>query len=406
MVAFKKLNEGLKEVPHYEEKKKRKEHIIENMLYMVELNEKNVGISKKIFGKKANIYCGSFLEDDWKDAFGVEKFDVIMGNPPFNKAQVGTRKGSQGGRTLWDKFVLESLKVLNTNGFLTFIHPANWRGLGELHNIWILSNKQMLYLKIYSKKRKKIFDIGSRFDVYVLQNKENTKATNVIDELGEKNLLKLNKMPFLPNYAYKEINKILTTEDKGINVIYSRSEYGADKPHMSKEKTDEYKYPVVHSITKDGLGLRYSNDNTKGHFGVPKVILNKNEHQYSHQEQNDYKGKYGMSELSFGIPINSKQEGDQILQAILTQEFKKIIAATKWTAFQTDHRMFKYFKPDFYKYLLKGKLPNKTRKLSKSPNKTRKRSKSITHSISKKSKNTTIRRNTIGGRKMYKHFKN
>ena len=45
---------------------------------MVELNPKNVAVSKKIFGKDANIYCGSFLEDGWKRAFGIDKFDVIV----------------------------------------------------------------------------------------------------------------------------------------------------------------------------------------------------------------------------------------------------------------------------------------------------------------------------------------
>ena len=59
-----------------------------------------------------------------------------------------------------------------------------------------------------------------------------------------------------------------------------------------------------------------------------------------------------MSELSFGIPIKSKKEGDLILKAIETPEFKKIIESTKWSAFHTDYRMFKYFKPDFYKYFL------------------------------------------------------
>ena len=29
-----------------------------------------------------------------------------------------------------------------------------------------------------------------------------------------------------------------------------------------------------------------------------------------------------------------------------------MIKATKWGAFQTDYKMFKYFKPDFYKYFL------------------------------------------------------
>jgi len=354
MIVFQKLNEGLKNVRGYKTDKKRKRHIIENMLYMVELNPVNVAVSKKIFGEDANIYCGSFLEDGWKDAFKIEKFDVIMGNPPFNKPKDGISKGgrrppgAKRGRTLWDKFILKSLDNLTADGYIGFINPANWRGLGPLSFLWkILSNKQLLYLRIYGiKDNKKIFNAGTRFDVYVLQNKDNTSPTEVIDELGEKHFLKLDGLPFLASYNYDGINKVLTTQDKGIDVIFSSSFYHAQK--LSKEKTDEYKYPVVHSITKNGLGFWYSNDNTKGHFGVPKVILNFNILQYSHPEQNDYEGKYGMSQLSFGIPINSKEEGDLILQAIDTPEFKKLIASTKWTMFQTDYRMFKHFKKDFF----------------------------------------------------------
>ena len=59
-----------------------------------------------------------------------------------------------------------------------------------------------------------------------------------------------------------------------------------------------------------------------------------------------------MSQITFGIPITSKKQGDDIVKAINTDEFKEIIKATKWSAFNTDWRMFKYFKPDFYKQFL------------------------------------------------------
>ena len=104
-----------------------------------------------------------------------------------------------------------------------------------------------------------------------------------------------------------------------------------------------------------------------GHFDVSKVILNFNEKQYNWPEQNDYEGKYGMGQLSFGIPIKNKKEGSTILNAIDTDKFKQIIKATKWSAFQTDYRMFKYFKPDFYKYF-KPLIKNKTLKLTQESN--------------------------------------
>jgi len=362
IIAYYKLMKGLESNKDYEDKNKRSKHIIEKMLYMVELNPVNSRLCKKIFkmiDDKAtpNVSTANFLtgEDKWKKDFdGVDRFDVIIGNPPWNE-QEGLRQGGYGGKAkLWDKFIENSLKILNKNGYLCFINPAGWRGLGKFHKLWnILSNKQLLYLHIYSKKDgNRLFNVSSRFDLYVLQNKENTKPTDIIDELGEKHEIKVNEWPFLPNYDYKKIHNIMTTEDKGIDVIYDTSYHTQNKEDIKDVKTSEYKYPVVHSINKDGLVFWYSNDKSKGHFGVPKVMLNFNEHQYSYPEQNDYEGKYGMSQITFGIPIKSKKEGDLILKAVETPDFKNIIESTKWGAFQTDYRMFKYFKPDFYKDLL------------------------------------------------------
>jgi hypothetical protein len=363
MIAYEMLNDGLSNVDGFKDEQKRKKHIIENMLYMVELNPKNVAVSRKIFGKSANIYCGSFLEDGWQKAFGVEKFDVIMGNPPFNDEKEGKQTGSRAKNSLWDIFVIKSIELLNINGYLGFIHPPPWRGLSpNYHKLWdIMSKKQMLYLRIYSKKDgNTYFKSSTRFDVYVLKNTINTNPTEVIDELGNKHLLKLSKMPFLPNYAYKEINKILTTENEGIDVIQDYS-YANTNKNVSYYKIKKFKYPVVHTINLKGLGFLYSDTNKKGHFGISKVILNVNENQYSYPEQNDYEGKYGMSQNSFGIPIKSKSEGEQILEAIQTPMFKKIIAATKWR-YQTEWIMFKYFKKDWYKIILLEDAKNKTRK--------------------------------------------
>ena len=349
MIVYSLLMNGLKYWQPND--KKRSNHIIKNMLFMVELNQVNVDVSRGIFGDDANIFCGSFLEEDWLDVF-PKQFDIIIGNPPFNKEVTGVRVGSYGGRTLWNKFIIKSFDVLKPNGYLTFINPANWRGLGQTHNIWdLLTKKQILYLHIYGiSGGKEIFKVGSRFDVYLVQNKPVFKETDIIDEMGETHQIRLDTLNFLPNYAYDLIFPLLT--DEGIDVIYSRSAYGTDKNHMNKTKTSTHNYPIIHSINKNGTESRwYSNDNTKGHFGVPKVILNFNVKQYSHPEQNDWEGKYGMSHISFGIPITNKEEGDMILKAIETDTFKTIIKATKWTTFQTDHRMFKHFKKDFWKLL-------------------------------------------------------
>ena len=132
---------------------------------------------------------------------------------------------------------------------------------------------------------------------------------------------------------------------------------------MSKNKTIRNRYPVVHGITQKGLGIQFAKVRDPKQFGVSKVLLNFNERQYPY---NDFAGKYGMSQLTFGIPIRSKLEGDQWIRAILSPEFEEILRATKWGAFQTDYRMFRYFDRKLYKRaIFREKTIEKTRKVRK-----------------------------------------
>ena len=357
VVAYYKLMDTLK---GYKPKDKTlSEHIIEDMLYMVELNPVNVRVCKKIFkmiDPKATpkIVKGDFLKFDSKKTFNIDKFDVIMGNPPF-QVELKDNKRAGSGKTLWDRFVIDSFKILKEDGYLSFIHPQNWRR--PEHPLWkIIGEKQILYLHIYSKSDgQKIFNASTRFDIYVLENKSINKNTTIIDEKNKQHSINLSKWPFLPNYEYENIKEILS--DKINDTILYNTNYHSQKKYVKNKEDKEFKYEIISQINKGPtLKKLYTNDNTKPFFNTSKVILSKNEQQYP---INDYNKKYGMSESIFGIKIKSEKEGDDIVKAINSDDFKEIIKATKWGAFQTDYRMFKYFKPDFYKYFL-GKSSEKT----------------------------------------------
>jgi hypothetical protein len=70
----------------------RKTHIVEKMLFMLEIDHGNVNTSHKVMdylspGSKPNICCADTLnvkDDDLMRHFGVNRFHVVMGNPPFN----------------------------------------------------------------------------------------------------------------------------------------------------------------------------------------------------------------------------------------------------------------------------------------------------------------------------------
>jgi SAM-dependent methyltransferase len=313
-------------------KTNRSNHIIENMLYMVELNANSVKSLRELFGKSANISKGDFLEIGSK----IEP-DIIIGNPPFQVEKTEAYEGSSGHRTLWDKFVKKSLDILKPNGYLAFITPANWRRPeSDLYELMAKQN-QLLFLHIYSKKDgMQQFGVETRFDNYLIQKTAASKDSKIVDELGKELQENVESWPFLPNYEYPLIRSMLT-KTNGISVIFDSSFYYANK--LKSKHTVKYKYPVIHTITKSGLGLKYADKANADQIGVKKVVLNFNENQYPH---NDFQGKYGMSQITFGIPISSKKEGERWVQYINGDVFKRVIKATKWSSFQTDYRMFRF----------------------------------------------------------------
>ena len=91
----------------------------------------------------------------------------------------------------------------------------------------------------------------------------------------------------------------------------------------------------------------YSSINTKGHFNIPKVIIGETGIENA---LNDYIGKYGMTQDSFAIIINDKNEGDNILKAIKSKKFINLIKSSfSWSNFRIDYRLFKDFNKDFWK---------------------------------------------------------
>jgi len=107
MVVY-KLMIGLKDWEPDEEK--RYKHIVENMIYVCEIQPKNMFLYMFLLDPfdeyLLNIYTGSFLEEGFdrhmKEVWELDKVNIVVGNPPFN-----TGAGGNGARDLWDKFVIK-----------------------------------------------------------------------------------------------------------------------------------------------------------------------------------------------------------------------------------------------------------------------------------------------------------
>ena len=348
LLVYFRLMEGLKHV--ITNINERKKHILTKMLYMNDLNKTNVKILKEIFGRDANITCVDFLKD-WTGLY--DKYNVILENPPYQISKKETYKGGRGSNhTLWDRFIHKSFEILDEKeGWMGAITPANWRRPNHPLYTNIIAPR-LTYLHIYGKREGiRLFGAQTRFDLYILSKNSKNKPPLIIDEMGKSHHeIHPIEWAFLPNYSYGTVNRYFSLKNKkNVNekkdkyktkkVIYDSNEYNSKT--LLKRQTATAKYPVVHTMTRKGLGVRWSLKKKK-HFGTAKVLLNFNEILYPY---NDWKGEYGMSQLTFGIPIKSKKEGDELIKTMNRDDFKEAIKATKWGSFQTDYKMFEYLHP-------------------------------------------------------------
>jgi hypothetical protein len=188
----------------------RKKHIIENMLYMSELNKKNVFISHQIFNMnnqyKLNLYEGDTLELDIVSVWGVDSFDVILGNPPYNKGGIRSHTGKQLGdknETIWTKFIEKSFEWLKPDGVLAFINPLSWlKKSHSLHNEML--EKHIVWMKLWDNSQSKgMINADIPISLYVLQNKKNTtnKKTEIISILKRRSLTTTSTEYLNPTYS-------------------------------------------------------------------------------------------------------------------------------------------------------------------------------------------------------------
>lgn len=357
-LIFLKLMQTLS--PSMPDSRHRAHHILKNMLFMVELNPSNVAVLRRRFGASANVFEGDFLQSRtlWflPDRHHHPPFDVIVGNPPYQSTNaLHVYKGSQGRRTLWNRFVqqcLDPLWLSRPSGYLAFITPAVWRRPESALYSLMTRENTLRFLHIYGEKDgRDIFGVQTRFDVYVIQTRKvvadgTTKSIIIDAENVEHRDLDISKWPFLPNAAFDEIRHLLVSKapgGRGIPVLFHSNTFDARRLHPNK--TAKYRYPIVHNQTRRGLGILYA-DHMSAMSKAPKVVLNFNRSLYPY---NDHRGEYGLSQLSFGLPLTAsthekrKAEGEALIRGLTSPTFQHIVRSTKWTSFQTDYRMFRYF---------------------------------------------------------------
>lgn len=133
---YKKLMATESVIADYPDKKERREHILNNQLYGIAMDDTCWMLSvRTVYGQlKPDSHIITienyiamiknpdqrFLYEVLKKEFGTMKFDVVIGNPPY---QENTGAGNNGARAIYNLFIDKFIEVAD---ILSFIVPSRW----------------------------------------------------------------------------------------------------------------------------------------------------------------------------------------------------------------------------------------------------------------------------------------
>lgn len=283
IIAFFKLDNELKKNPKYRNDLTRKKHIIEKMLFMIEIDKGNCKTCKDIFkiicpSAKPNILCRDTLTitDEIEKEFGINRFDVIMGNPPYNKGGIRSKVGSkEGTETIWPQFISLSIKLLKDNGFLIFITPNTWIELKASISNEILEY-QLNYLRSYNVVEAHALFSGQSGEIplaYFQLEKKHTKKDTYIFDKSLKKFIAFNIYDnhFIPSDGIHIISKLLDVTKKH-GSLYNYYENTQTKNSISKTFSSKYLYPLINNSYKK-INISYANECYKNHNNIPKIVF-------------------------------------------------------------------------------------------------------------------------------------
>lgn len=348
-----RLMEGLKDLPQFKDnEEKLYRHIIENMIYACELQATNMFIWLMMMNPHCdynmNIYTGSFLDEGfkhhmekiWKNK-GFIKFDIIIGNPPYQDAnERGEAKGGSG--KLYPLFIKDSLNMLADNGYLLFVNPNTWFSgsedsmTGKIFSVIKKYNLSKLHTEFGGESLQKRFfsGVGTGELTWILLEKNEDYVGTLLN--GEDYIIDINEYEFLPNILNKTtlslLSKTLLSKNEKINFVKDSGEYHDkettrnDNKKISTVPIEGY-FKIVNTITKkDGIKFLYMPYANYFQNNI-KILISQSS---SFDNLIIDNGEYGFTQNVTAIICKSISEAEDIKKLLNCDLYNYLITLTKY----------------------------------------------------------------------------
>lgn len=179
---------------------------ISNRVYGCENNQMRVNYAIRKNSLIGKYHTSLVVEEDIK-----MKFDVVIGNPPFQESKNNGKRKDQASN-LWSKFWSKSFSITKKNGIIAFITPTTWTSpsadlkgkmkVGKINRLWDLFNKYTSYANIKDVAQH-FPGVGSSFG-YVIVDKTGNQGLVFSDNTDT-------SLGFLPKNNIDAVKKQLST---------------------------------------------------------------------------------------------------------------------------------------------------------------------------------------------------
>lgn len=297
---------------------------------------KNYAVNKhKLVGTYT---VADFLKEDIK-----MKFDVIVGNPPYQDSRAPTLK-------LWHKFVELSFNLVEDGGYFAFVTPRSWveRPNSQLSNKIVkevFTKNQLAWIDITAKNW--FPGVGENPCSYCVIKSPKTQLTELeladgvkmIDYTGQK--IPLDE---LDEYKVSVFPKLV---DQGLGtllgVVYSDSGTASSVDQMIKNNIlyDTPQPAATHTKvfwTASNTNSYYM-ERSKIKAGI-KVIINRSGYYYHPDSPDKYilidrKNEYAIGAGAFGITCKNLSEAKNLVSLLTTKLYRWFIDNEKTSGFNT-----------------------------------------------------------------------
>lgn len=334
----------------------RKHHIINNMIYMVEINENNILHLREKFGEKANIYHEDYLQ--WTTDL---QFDFIIGNPPYNSG--GVKKvptntvidKKEDGKTIWPDFLRRNISLLKEGGMMNVVVPSIWMKPDKAGMYELLLKYKIEKLHAWNASAvMKIFNYQVQTPLcnFLLIKSENQGTIELYDNQNKEYVdFKLKENIPIPLCFASIVNKFLVLREKYGKLKINKSNMPQKGTVLKDIFSLTHPFQNVHTTiinketNKPQLQFKYSDDE-QPFYGEPKIIMAHKMYGFPYVDKT---GECGISSRDNYIIKNKTLESLELIKEFLsTTLILFLFETTRYRMRYLEKYVFEYI-PDFSK---------------------------------------------------------